>query len=166
MNNSNIESTPAMETDPEVDSLLDQLEASIFRMGRIMASGRGHPLRGEGMISGPQYMLLKALEGEGSLRVSDAADLLDVKNPAASMLIQSMDDQGLVSREHDSDDRRVIRVSMTDEGRSRLAQAEEHRHIMMRRFTSALSVEDLRNLVRIQNKLVDAIAAETNGDTD
>ncbi len=157
MNNSTLETKPDRE---QLDSLLDDLDASIFRMGRLMMSRQNDFVRDNGMTT-PQFMVLKMLSCESAMRVSDVATNLGVKSPAASMLIQSLEEQGWVGRVQDADDHRVVRVSISDDGKRQVRRCEDSRREFMRRFTSDLTPEDLQSMARIIATITDAVARET-----
>ncbi|MDP2182123.1 MAG: MarR family transcriptional regulator [Actinomycetota bacterium] len=154
MNNSTHE---PIRPDDEIDAILDELDAAMYRLGRLMASRQAECFRSAG-VPAPQYMVLRILGVEGHMRVSDIADMLGVKNPAASAIVQGLEQAGYASRERDETDQRAVRISLTDAGRERLSTADEHHRALMRRFTSTLSIEDLRTLSRIHNTLAETIA--------
>lgn len=143
----------------EHDALIDELQTLVFLMGRLMAFRYAEGVSPDG-LSLPQYMMLRTLEQHGATRVSDIAASLGVKSPAVSMLLQGVEERGLVVREHDPDDRRVTLVSLTGAGRAAVRTAEHIRRELTKRYTSALTLDELRTLVRIQAKLAEAVAAE------
>ena len=146
---------------PDVDALLDEFDALLFRFARAVGShAEGH--EGAPPLSPPQYMVLRALQRSGSMRVSDVASHLGVTNPAASMLLQAMSEQGLVDREPDPTDGRATLLSLSPQGHTRVTEAEETRRRFMKRVTSRLSADDLRAMIRGLGELADAIAAESD----
>jgi DNA-binding MarR family transcriptional regulator len=67
-----------------------------------------------------------------------------------------MEEEGLVRRERPPEDRRVIRVFLTDEGRERMRSAREvHHQGIQRHFLSHLDGEDLDALAAALSKLQD-----------
>lgn len=146
----------------EHDSLIDELQSLVFLMGRLMAFRYAEGASPDA-LSFPQYMLLRVVH-QGPARVSDIAASLGVKSPAVSMLLQGVEERGLISREHDTGDRRAVLVSLTETGHETLRAAEQTRREMTRRYTSALTLDELRTLVRIQTKLAEAVAAENAAD--
>ena len=142
----------------EFDRLLDEFDALVFRIGRLMASRHGNDAGGG--LTPPQFMLLRMLDLDGPARASSIAAALGVKSPAVSMLMQGLEERGLIAREHDAGDRRAINVSLTDAGRTLVQQAEDARRHLMRRYTSSLTLDELRDLIRIQTKLADAMVSE------
>jgi DNA-binding MarR family transcriptional regulator len=157
---SSLDGTLSPDAADTVETLLDDIDAAMHRMGRLMAASHARFQSASG-IATPHYMVLKTVATEGPARVSDLAALLGVKNPAASMLIQNLEAEGYVERRHDGRDNRVVIVSLTPAGEERLAQAEVCRRAMSRRLTESLSVEDLEALKRIIVTIADSIAQGT-----
>lgn len=63
--------------------------------------------------------------------VSEISSFLQVSSPTVTPLIKSLEAQGLVHRYNDQDDRRVVRVRLTEEGSRFTKKARELR---LRRF--------------------------------
>lgn len=155
-----LDCTTPRDADDAVEALLDDIDAAMHRMGRLMAASHARFQSASG-IATPHYMVLKTLATEGPARVSDLASLLGVKNPAASMLVQHLEADGFVERHHDERDNRVVNVSLTHTGEERLAQAEVCRRAMSRKLTEDLSIADLETLRRIIVTIGDSVARGT-----
>jgi DNA-binding MarR family transcriptional regulator len=61
--------------------------------------------------------VLFILEADGALPMRGLAEAMDVSQASATGIVDRMEQRGLVERQRDPDDRRVIRVAATDEGR-------------------------------------------------
>jgi DNA-binding MarR family transcriptional regulator len=74
-------------------------------------------------LSLPQYRMLVRLSagGERSARLADA---LRVRKPTVTALADGLVAAGLAARIRDPDDRRVVRLALTDAGRTALAKAD------------------------------------------
>ena len=70
---------------------------------------------------------LSTLERNGPSRLTALAAREGVTQPAMTQLITRLADAGLVCREPDPDDGRVVRVTITDEGRATLARRRARR---------------------------------------
>lgn len=68
-----------------------------------------------------QTMLLMQLRLSGSLNVSDVAERFIITPGAASSMCDKLEDLGLVQRLRTKEDRRVVRIALTAEGESRVA---------------------------------------------
>lgn len=162
MNHSSVEQYPDTPGDasaaaPATEQLLDGIDAAMHRMGRLMAARHAEFQASSGMAT-PQFMVLKTLACEGPARISDIAGLLGVKNPAASMLVQHLEAEGLVERRHDEADNRAVIVSLTAVGEDRLCAAEVFRRELLRRMTADLTDTDLEDLRRIISTIADTVA--------
>jgi DNA-binding MarR family transcriptional regulator len=65
-----------------------------------------------------QWVILSALWRQDGMLISEIADYSGNNAPAASRIIDRMEEAGLVKREPSEDDKRVVRVYLTDHGRS------------------------------------------------
>jgi DNA-binding MarR family transcriptional regulator len=70
---------------------------------------------------------LSTLERSGPSRLTALASREGVTQPAMTQLVTRLADAGLVCREADPDDGRVVRISITDEGRATLARRRGRR---------------------------------------
>ena len=86
------------------------------------------------------------LEYHTVLTISELARLLGMGNPAASILVQQMVEQGLVERSEDSKDRRRTFVRLTARGASLLAGRREQIKTSLLRWLSQLDDEGLASL--------------------
>lgn len=68
-----------------------------------------------------QTMLLMQLRLSGSLNVSDVAERFIITPGAVSSMCDKLEDLGLVQRLRTKEDRRVVRIALTEEGESRVA---------------------------------------------
>jgi DNA-binding MarR family transcriptional regulator len=138
------------------DALLDEMDSTVLLLGRLMAARHSEQCEGHA-VNGPRLMVLKVLAEAGPIKSGDLASVLGIKAPATTSLVDGLEREGLVAREHDADDRRITLVSLTEEGRSVLATAERIRRQHMRTFLAVLPEDDVRTLIRIQRTLIDAI---------
>jgi len=79
--------------------------------------------------------VIMMLEAEGPLTMTLLAEAIDVSLSSATGLVSRMEERGLVERLHDSADRRVVRVRLTDAGR---AVTEEHELLHQRQMARLL----------------------------
>ena len=105
-------------TDPVVDQAnpLDQfLCFSVYAAG--LAFNRVYkPLLDRYGITYPQYLAIVALSGRDGQKVSELGDTLFLESNTLTPLIKRLEAAGLVSRTRDTQDERVVRVSLTDQG--------------------------------------------------
>lgn len=111
--------------------LMDQL-APIISGERAAFARRCH----ERSISMTHLLLMTLLETHGPLPMSRVAELLGCGLPTGTGLVQRMEERRLVERLHDTDDRRVVTLRLTDEGAAEIRDLNLTRR---QRMASALA---------------------------
>ena len=66
----------------------------------------------------PQWVVLSALWRQNGLLVSEIADYTDNNGPAVSRILDRIEEKGLLVRRADPNDRRAVRVLLTDKGKA------------------------------------------------
>lgn len=69
-------------------------------------------------ITYPQYLAIVALSSKDGQKVSELGEKLFLESNTLTPLIKRLESAGLVSRVRDSEDERVVRVTLTPAGRS------------------------------------------------
>nr|WP_202447152.1 MarR family transcriptional regulator [Streptomyces sp. SID5468] len=123
------------------DALADVL-AGIHRLVR-RALRRG--LTGP-RLRGAQVELLRLVEEDPGIRVSDAARRLYLAGNSVSTLVNQLGAAGLLRRETDPGDRRSARLLPTPEATARLRAWRDRRDALLRRQVAALPEDDRRAL--------------------
>lgn len=142
------------------DELLDEFDATIHQLGRLFSARFGGGDEANDMrLVGPRALLLHLLHESGPLRVSELAARMGIKAPAATSLVDSLVELGVVERSPDPADRRATLVSVTPEGEAALAGLEERRRAVMRGLCSVLTKDDINDMIRIHRRLIDAMTA-------
>ncbi|MBE6753185.1 MAG: MarR family transcriptional regulator [Ruminococcaceae bacterium] len=93
---------------------------------KVMRSMRRHPPMGEGFPPEVGRTLGIMAENDG-VTSRELAELLDIRPSSLTELLGRLEGKGLVSRTPDENDRRVVRVSLTEEGR-KLSEEHTARH--------------------------------------
>ncbi|MGI8906515.1 MAG: MarR family winged helix-turn-helix transcriptional regulator [Candidatus Sumerlaeaceae bacterium] len=89
-------------------------------MGQIFLAASGNPVFNE--MTGAQKRILYFLELKGPCNMTHIAKLVGCTVPAATGVVDKLVRAGVVRREQDENDRRIIRIAMTAAGRKTLAQ--------------------------------------------
>jgi DNA-binding MarR family transcriptional regulator len=96
----------------------------------------------------PQWKVLMALHAGDSRTVGELAQTLGVRLPTVSGIVDRLEAQGLVGRQSDERDRRVVRIRLTEAGSDlagRLARVGQQR---FRDWLALLCDEDLETVAR------------------
>jgi len=86
-----------------------------------------------GALSLIHLNVLAVLDLDGPLPMSGLAEMLDVSQASATGIVDRMEQRGLVERRRGDEDRRVVRVALTDQGRNLIAgmATERREHLAM-----------------------------------
>ena len=92
------------------DDILDSIPVFLRRVSK---GGTGHGLKKHD----PSFFVLHAVSKHGPVRMSEIGKHMGVSKPYMTMLVDRLISEGLVERVTDAGDRRVINVTITEEGR-------------------------------------------------
>ena len=110
-----------------------------------------------------QLAFLRFLEQQGSLTAGEVAEHVGVAPSAVTAMTDRLCAQGIVERVRDTDDRRQVRLSLTNRGR----EVVGHLIRELRENTlDRLDDRDLRDLQRILGKLEAGLQGEGKGKHD
>lgn len=104
-------------------------------------------------ISMSHLHLMTFLEAHGPLPMSRVAELLGSGLPTATGLVSRMEERGLVARVHDTEDRRVVILSLTEAGAAELRELNISRRQRMARALTHLDEEQRSQLLRSMQAL-------------
>lgn len=114
-----------------------------------------HPVR-KGEITPEQYWLLKRLSRGGPMNISELAGGLGITNSSATTATKRLEKMGLVARQRQKDDERVVLVTLTDAGRQVLeGWAGEQRRALADLLTP-LNREERVALLHLFQKIIQA----------
>lgn len=154
-----------LETPPGQRELIGDIIAQ-FRsaFGELRCMGSQRVLQ-RGVSPGHLH-LVSMLERHGGMAMSRIADVLDVSLSAATGLIDRMEERGLIERARVAEDRRVVFVKVTDEGRQMLQDVEIVRGEMLRSILGRLNPDRLRALSATLNDLRQAADEAVTAEPD
>ena len=81
--------------------------------------------------------------------MSEIAGYFRIELPSATSLINKLCDQKLVTRHADPDDRRLVLITLTEEGQKLVIQAMHQRRIKLEKMLSYLSEREKSDLLSI-----------------
>jgi MarR family transcriptional regulator, organic hydroperoxide resistance regulator len=104
---------------------------------------------GDFNLSFPQFKMLHMLNATGTHTVSQLAEALGITSAAITGITDRLVTEGFVNRERGENDRRVVNISITDQGREIISQVTERQKEMLEGIFDQLHEEDLQHLRRI-----------------
>lgn len=126
----------------------EQLAEDLLALWRLLRN-LSHPVRRAEMTP-EQYWLLRLLHRAGSLSISELANELGIAISSATISCKRLEKAGLLTRERQLDDERVVRVTLTGTG---LAQIDVWRQRKREALTRMLDVLDPQEQQVLQNMI-------------
>ena len=136
-----------MTRDPDrakrVDQVADRLHsASIHLLRRVRRQDD------ESGVSAPHLSALSVLVFGGARTLGELAAAEQVTPPSITRIVRNLEASGLVQREPDAADRRIVRVSATERGRQILLDGRRRRVADLAARLDSLAEDDLETLAR------------------
>jgi DNA-binding MarR family transcriptional regulator len=123
-----IPADPGHVPDPAAGQLPAEITADVLKQFRVIfRSVKKHfqVIERKCGIGGSQLWALAAIVAKPGVRVSELAQSLSVHQSTASNLVEHMVRLGLIQRERDEEDQRVVRLTATARGNALLARAPQ-----------------------------------------
>jgi len=109
-------------------------------------------------VTATQFFVLMYLRKKESCKISEIAEMMGVKPSAVSFMIDRLEHNDFVYREHDKKDRRVVNIMLTEEGIKKLESVIKDRKEIFEGFLFNLSDDELLQFAKITEKLANAAA--------
>jgi len=108
-------------------------------------------------ITSAQYNVLRILRGAGpeALTCREIAERMIARDPDITRLLDRLDARGLVARERDAGDRRVVRARIAAPGLQLLAELDLPVKEMGRRTLGPLGKAKLKELTRLLSAVIE-----------
>jgi DNA-binding MarR family transcriptional regulator len=137
-------------------SLLDRFMRAQPALQRRLAAELPEDLRAEmGAVTLHQLGALHTIRRRGSVTMSELADALGATSMStATQMGDRLARLGLVQREHDGRDRRVVRLSLTPRARTLLDRSLALRRRALKKALSSLDDGELATLVELTERVV------------
>lgn len=140
----------------ELDELLRHVSAVNRRTGKNILA--------EFDMTPPQHSALLQLHHHGNLTIGELSEKLHLAFSTATDLINRMERNGLVMRERDAADRRVVRLRILDKGERMLDEIIYARRVYFAELFQHLAVEERQQLIdslRIIDEIMSADSSKS-----
>lgn len=147
-------------TDPEQRQLAVRIGLSWIelRRGAAMSALRDHLFgTGDDALEQGQMDTLDLLAQQKSMRMSDLADALRVDPSTATRAVQRLVNVGLADRMSCEDDGRVVRVAITEAGRTRHADVAERRGVVMTHMLGSFTGPERVQLADLLERFIGSV---------
>ncbi|HWY80190.1 MAG TPA: MarR family transcriptional regulator [Candidatus Sulfotelmatobacter sp.] len=128
----------------------------MFKNNRLLR-GKMNYSCGIAHLSVLQIHTLNFLKQQNNAQMSEIAEYFHIEMPSATSLLNKLVALQLVKRQNDKNDRRMVRVTLTEAGNELLEKAMEEKLIHIEKMLSYLTDKEQHELLRLLEKLNDRI---------
>ena len=101
--------------------------------------------------------LLRKLAEHDGLTARELAEMLDIRQPSLTEMLNRLEGGGIVRREPDQQDHRKVRIYLQAEGRAILERYREQRQQEVEYLNSVLTREEQQLFCRICDRMANAL---------
>ncbi len=133
----------------------DLLQTAIHRMMSIMRNMRHPGPPPEPFLSPPQAHLFFTIaeKKEAGISVKDLAEQSNITPGAVTQFVDALVERGMVIRETDPDDRRMVRLKLTEEAKNRFEKMRKQHLDSMIQIFEALTNDEIKQLIALFTKM-------------
>lgn len=111
-------------------------------------------------LTGPQLWAIKSISDKTSIRVSDLARLMYLHPATVVGILDRLEARGLVARVRSREDRRVVKVELTSEGKALVRKAPEVAQGLLVSGLEQMSFPKLKKITESLDQMVEILGAQ------
>ncbi|MDP4084374.1 MAG: MarR family transcriptional regulator [Bacillota bacterium] len=108
-------------------------------------------------LTNDQHYILRYIYHAKECTSSLLAEEFEVNKSAITAIINRMVDRTLIQRTRDKNDRRVVYLSLTEEGNQLFEKTEERVHCLVESIITKFNAEEIKNFIQTYEKLGDLL---------
>ncbi|MGD0586142.1 MAG: MarR family transcriptional regulator [Oryzomonas sp.] len=139
----------------EISEIIDNLRRSMKAINEYSRNAEK-----ETGLTGPQLWAIKLVAGSAPIKVSDLARRMYLHPATVVGILDRLESKGLVQRTRSTEDRRVVEIDLTAQGRVVVRQAPEVAQGMLVKGLESLSREKLSHVSESMKEIVRILGAE------
>jgi len=143
----------------ERDKLIETWFENVQSMQRGWKSQFHGEMIGEKLTIGQLGMLLY-LQNNQPVSSKQVAATMCLTKGAVAQFIESLDQLGLIVREPDPADRRIVYISLSESGEAKAKALHERRKAFFTKLASVMDDDELRTMINIHKKMIRQIEQE------
>lgn len=139
----------------EISEVIDNLRRSIKAINEYSRTAEK-----ETGLTGPQLWAIKLVAANAPIKVSELARRMYLHPATIVGILDRLESKGLVQRTRSTEDRRVVEIDLTAQGRVVVGQAPEVAQGMLIKGLESLSREKLSHVSESMREIVRILGAE------
>lgn len=142
-----------MNIEETVDFHLRSTLFAMRRMYNLLAAENG-------ITQGIGYALINI--GKNGIPATKIAPIMGMTSSSLSRLLKEMETNGLIYRQHDDEDKRVVRIFLTKEGLKLREKVKEVVVNFNRNLFKKVSSEEINGFIKVNNAIKESVVAEVD----
>ena len=142
-----------MNIEETVDFHLRSTLFAMRRMYNLMAAENG-------ITQGIGYALINI--GKEGIPATKIAPIMGMTSSSLSRLLKEMETNGLIYRQHDDEDKRVVRIFLTKEGLNLREKVKEVVVNFNKNLFEKVNPEEMKGFVKVNNMIKELVVAEVD----
>jgi DNA-binding MarR family transcriptional regulator len=135
----------------------EKLAEELLSLGRILR-GLSHPVRRAEMTP-EQYWLLRVLSRAGPLSIGKLANELGIAMSSATSACKRLEKAGLLTRERQVEDERIVQVALTEQGRAQIDIWQQRKREALTQLLSVLNEREQQEFQHMLERVLEAAGA-------
>lgn len=145
-----------MKPDRDCGDIVANVEKELRYISGIIKQ-KGRELLSDYTITPPQFVALQWLFEDGDMTIGDLSTKMYLACSTTTDLIDRMEKNNLVARVKDSNDRRVVRIHLLDEGKRIIDEVIKKRQHYLEEVLKNFSAEEIQilqdNLIKLHHEM-------------
>ncbi|MFS0822071.1 MarR family winged helix-turn-helix transcriptional regulator [Bacillus sp. 1P02SD] len=104
-------------------------------------------------LTNEQHYTLRYINKVGSSTSTELAEVFEVKKSAITAIINRLFEKGLIQRTRDENDRRIVYLTLSNEGNELFTKTEERVHKLVESIIGEFSEEEIVQFLKTYEKL-------------
>lgn len=145
---STVERGASREARSDLDDVLKSLIYLYTENRRVLKT-----LAARASLTGPQLTVVKMLEQMGDLSLTELSDAIRAQNSTVTGIVDRMEREGIVERVRSTEDRRVVRIHLTEKGHKLAEEIPVEPIAIFRSALEGLTRDEVRDTLKIVHKI-------------
>jgi DNA-binding MarR family transcriptional regulator len=145
-----------MKPDRDCGDIVANVEKELRYIAGLIKQ-KGRELLSDYTITPPQFVALQWLFEDGDMTIGDLSSKMFLACSTTTDLIDRMEKNNLVERIKDSNDRRVVRIHLLDEGKRIIDEVIKKRQLYLQEVLTNFSAEEIQvlqdNLTKLHHEM-------------
>ncbi len=138
---------------------IDRLVEDVLTLYHLIRRS-SHPVK-QGEITPEQYWLLLRLRRAGPMSIGQLAEALGLTGSSVTTGCKRLERDGLVKRERQSDDERMVLVALTPQGQQKIEAWQQQRRAFLSHLLAPLSPQEQSMLAALLERVLETPPLQT-----